>query len=275
MAKYKHYDYRQTKMLPISFDRQILPGTFEHTLNELIDEHVDLSVFEDRYDNDESGAPAYDPAILLKIILFAYSKGITSSRQIEELCRENVVCMALSADTTPHFTTIATFVSSLIAEITEIFRNVLLVCDEAGLIGKEMFAVDGVKLPAQRLAGVERHAGGVLEEDPQDGACGGAPAGAASLQRSAGRAGAVAGARAADRDAEPRDRQSPEVSSRTRRQSRSFRASKEEQHHGQRVGQDAFFQGSDPGVRRVGDGRWQAADDHEAQAYGEGQEHGC
>jgi hypothetical protein len=36
-------------MLPISFDRQILPGTFEHTLNELIDEHVDLSVFEGRY----------------------------------------------------------------------------------------------------------------------------------------------------------------------------------------------------------------------------------
>ena len=113
MAKYKHYDYRQTKMLPISFDRQILPGTFEHTLNELIDEHVDLSVFEARYRNDESGAPAYDPAILLKVILFAYSKGITSSRQIERLCRENVVCMALSADSAPHFTTIANFVSTL------------------------------------------------------------------------------------------------------------------------------------------------------------------
>ena len=148
MAKYKHYDYRQTKMLPISFDRQILPGTFEYTLNEVIDEHVDLSVFEARYDNDAGGAPAYDPAILLKIILYAYSKGITSSRQIEQLAKENVVCMALAADTAPHFTTIAAFVSSLSAEITEVFRNVLLVCDEAGLIGKEMFAVDGVKLPS-------------------------------------------------------------------------------------------------------------------------------
>lgn len=148
MAKYKHYDYRQTKLLPIRFDRQILPGTFEYTLNELIDAHVDLSVFEDRYQNDDGGAPAYDPAILLKIILFAYSKGITSSRQIERLCQENVVCMALSADTAPHFTTLAHFVSTLSAEITEIFRNVLLVCDEAGLIGQEMFAVDGVKLPS-------------------------------------------------------------------------------------------------------------------------------
>jgi transposase len=148
MAKYKHYDYRQTKMLPISFDRQILPGTFEYTLSELIDSQVDLSVFEDRYKNDAGGAPAYDPAILLKIILFAYSKGIITSRQIERLCRENVVCMALSADTVPHWTTIASFISGSTDEITKIFRNVLLVCDETGLIGKQMFAVDGVKLPS-------------------------------------------------------------------------------------------------------------------------------
>lgn len=148
MARYKHYDYSQTKMLPVSYERQILPGTFEHTLSYLIDNKIDLSVFEDRYRNDDGGAPAYDPAILLKIILFAYSKGIIYSRRIEALCRENVVCMALSADTTPHFTTIAHFVSTLSPEITRIFRDVLLVCDEAGLIGKEMFAVDGVKLPS-------------------------------------------------------------------------------------------------------------------------------
>jgi transposase len=148
MARYKHYDYAQTKLLPISYERQIIAGTFEHTLGYLIDEKIDLSVFEARYNNDETGAPAYDPAILLKIILFAYSKGITSSRQIEGLCRENVVFMTLSADTTPHFTTIAHFASSLSAEITRIFRDVLLVCAEAGLIGKEMFAIDGVKLPS-------------------------------------------------------------------------------------------------------------------------------
>jgi transposase len=148
MARYKHYDYSQTKMLPVSYERQILPGTFEHTLSYLIDNKIDLSVFADRYRNDDGGAPAYDPAILLKIILFAYSKGIIYSRKIEALCKESVVCMALSADATPHYTTIADFVSSLSGEITRIFRDVLLVCDEAGLIGKEMFAVDGVKLPS-------------------------------------------------------------------------------------------------------------------------------
>ena len=148
MARYKPYDYRQTKMLPVRFEEQILPGTFEYTLNRLIDESIDLSVFEARYRNDDGGAPAYDPAVLLKIILLAYSRGITSSRQIERLCRENVLFMAISADSQPHFTTIAHFIATLDREITTVFRDVLLVCDEAGLIGKEMFAVDGVKLPS-------------------------------------------------------------------------------------------------------------------------------
>ena len=148
MARYKHYDYAQMKMLPVSFAAQILGGTFEHTLNWLVDEEFELSVFEARYRNDETGAPAYDPAILLKVILFAYSRGVTASREIERLCRENVVFMALSADSQPHFTTIADFIASLDGEIERIFRDVLLVCDEAGLIGREMFAVDGVKMPS-------------------------------------------------------------------------------------------------------------------------------
>jgi transposase len=147
MARYKHYDYAQMKMLPVSYAAQILAGTFEHTLNRLVDEEFDLKVFEARYKNDETGAPAYDPAILLKVILFAYSRGVTASREIERLCRENVVFMALSADSQPHFTTIAEFIATLDGEIERIFRDVLLVCDEAGLIGREMFAVDGVKMP--------------------------------------------------------------------------------------------------------------------------------
>jgi transposase len=59
-----------------------------------------------------------------------------------------VVFMALSADTRPHFTTIAGFVAELEQEIVELFRDVLLYCDELGLIGKEHFAIDGCKLPS-------------------------------------------------------------------------------------------------------------------------------
>lgn len=105
MARYKEYSYEQTKLIPLSFQHQILPGTFEYTLNCLIDNEFDLSPFEERYHNDEMGAPAYDPAVLLKIILYAYARGIIFSRQIERCCRENVIFMAPSADTHPHLYT--------------------------------------------------------------------------------------------------------------------------------------------------------------------------
>ena len=105
-------------------------------------------MFDARFNNDDTGAPAYDPAILLKIVLYAYARGITSSREIEQSCRENVIFMALSADSQPHFTTIANFISSMRDEIEPLFLDVLLICDEMGLIGREMFAIDGCKLPS-------------------------------------------------------------------------------------------------------------------------------
>jgi transposase len=148
MARYRSYSYEQGKFIPIYFEKQILPGTFEYSLNHLIDHELDLSIFDDRYENEETGAPAYDPRILLKIVLFAYSRGIVSSRRIAQCCEENIIFMALSADTRPHFTTIADFVATMDKEIVQLFRDVLLVCEDLGLIGKEMFAIDGCKLPS-------------------------------------------------------------------------------------------------------------------------------
>ena len=148
MARYKDYSYDQGKFIPVSFEKQILPGTFEYTLNHLIEHELDLSYFDDRFKNDDTGAPAYSPKLLLKIILYAYSRGITSSRKIEQACRENIIFMALSADTQPHFTTIADFISTMDTEVIHLFRNVLLICDEMKLIGRDMFAIDGCKLPS-------------------------------------------------------------------------------------------------------------------------------
>ncbi len=61
MARYKTVCYEQNKLIPIAFSKQILPGTFEYTLDYLIDNVVDVSVFDARYNNDVTGAPAYDP----------------------------------------------------------------------------------------------------------------------------------------------------------------------------------------------------------------------
>jgi len=146
MPKYKPVDFDQITMIPVDFNQQIIEGTFEHTLHHLIEERLDLSIFDHRYKNEKTGASAYNPKHLLKIILYAYSLGITSTRIIECLCKVHIIFIALSGDTRPHFTTLAKFVAQLPGEIEDLFADVLAVCDCLGLIGKEMFAIDGCKI---------------------------------------------------------------------------------------------------------------------------------
>jgi transposase len=148
MARYKPYDVNQVTLIPVCFSDQVLPGSFEYALNEIVDEHIDLRAFEARYGNDETGCLAYDPAILLKIVLFGYYKGLISSRRIAEACERHIQFKALTADSQPHFTTIADFVASMHQEIAAVFRDVLIYADALGLIGKESFAIDGCKLPS-------------------------------------------------------------------------------------------------------------------------------
>ncbi len=148
MAKFKPYDYDQMVMIPITLKEQLEPGTIEYTIHELIEQEIDLSIFEDRFKNDDSGAPAFDPKILLKIILFAYSRCMVGSRPIERACRENIIFMALSCGFEPDHSTIAHFVSSMKDEIESIFCNVLLVCEELNLLGGTHFSLDGLKLPS-------------------------------------------------------------------------------------------------------------------------------
>lgn len=148
MANFKPYDYNQTSMVVINFEEQLQPNTFEYTLHHLISNRLDLSPFYDKYNNDKGGRSAYDPAVLLKIILFAYSRGITSSREIMWSCETNIIFKALSCDSVPHYTTIASFVSSYPDAIEELFEQVLLVCYQEGLLGNELFAIDGCKMPS-------------------------------------------------------------------------------------------------------------------------------
>ena len=147
MARYKPI-HQGVKLLAVDFDRQILPGTFEHALRHLVDHELDLDGFHQRYRNDVQGAAAFDPAVLLKIILLAYSRGIISSRKMEAACRENMLFIAVSGDSQPHFTTLAAFIANAGELIAKLFAQVLLICDRQGLIGKELFAIDGVKLPS-------------------------------------------------------------------------------------------------------------------------------
>ena len=117
MARYKPVE-RGGMFIPVVLGEQIQPGTFE-----------------------------FDPRVMLKIVLLAYSRGLISSRKIEQACEQNVLFMAVSGDSRPSFTHIARFVRELGPEVQALFKQVLMVCDRLGLIGKTMFAIDGVKLP--------------------------------------------------------------------------------------------------------------------------------
>src|SRR5450759_594850 len=146
MARFKVVDM-SPRLLPVILEQQLVPGTFEYALHALIDSEFDLSALAAKFKNDATGAPAYDPAVMLKIVLLAYSRGLISSRAIERACRENVLFMAISGDSAPQFTTIARFIRELGPQIESLFTQVLLTCDAQGLIGRQMFAIDGVKLP--------------------------------------------------------------------------------------------------------------------------------
>jgi transposase len=147
MGRFKAVDY-SPRFLPVDLSRQLIPGTFEFALHHLLEHEIDLSEVESRYCNDEVGASAYEPRILLKIVLLAYARGILSSRGMEAACRDNVQFIALSGDAQPDHSTLARFVSELGDAAGEVFTQVLLICDRQGLIGREMFAIDGVKLPS-------------------------------------------------------------------------------------------------------------------------------
>jgi len=106
MARYKHYDYDQLMMVPVSLEEQIMPGTLEYAIHHVVEERLDLNIFDSRYSNDETGRKAIAPKLLIKIVLFGYSRGMISSRSLERACRENVTFMALACYHKPDHSTI-------------------------------------------------------------------------------------------------------------------------------------------------------------------------
>jgi transposase len=159
MARYKYFDRSQGFFLTINLDEQLIPGSFEFTLNYLID-RLDLTAFDAAFRNDLKGAPAYPPDIMLKIIFYCYSRGIITSRPIEYTCKTNVIVKALARDAEPDHDTIAHFISSQAEAVKKLFSQVLLECYSLGLIGGELFAIDGCKLPSN----ADKEWSGTIEE---------------------------------------------------------------------------------------------------------------
>ncbi len=146
MAKHQHYDYKQSVIEPIFLEDQLLPGTLEYAIHYIVEERLDMSVFDVRYNNDVTGRKSIDPKLLLKVVLYGYSRGMISSRSLEYGCRKITTFMALACNKTPDHSTIAAFVSSIDQEIEDLFTMVLMICHEEGLLGGTHFSIDGLKM---------------------------------------------------------------------------------------------------------------------------------
>jgi transposase len=147
MSNFLDDNLNQSVFFDINYLETLGNNTFEYCLYLLLEKDEILSDFLVRYKNRSVGRKAYPPALLLRVIFYAYYRGHTSSRVIERLCKTDLKFIALAAGRQPHFTTIANFVSSNCEAMGHLFHKVLLICDQSGLIGKEHFAIDGCKLP--------------------------------------------------------------------------------------------------------------------------------
>jgi transposase len=143
---FKPYIQHQAKLLPQSYDELIEPGHLVRVVNDTI-EKLDLSALEQQYKG--GGTSSYHPKMLLKVLVYAYSKKIYTSRKIAAALRENIHFMWLSGEQYPDFRTINDFRGKRMkAVIDAVFAEVVAYLVEAGYVKLEAYFADGTKIEA-------------------------------------------------------------------------------------------------------------------------------
>ncbi len=119
-------------------------------------DQMDLSAFYGAYRDNGQGRAAYEPSMLVALLLYAYARGNRSSRGIERACREDVVYKLITAMRVPDHSTIAEFRRRHERAPGELFTGVLALCDEAGLVEVGVISIDGMKIRANASRGANR-----------------------------------------------------------------------------------------------------------------------
>src|SRR5919197_2855324 len=111
-------------------------------------EEVDLDEFYADYREDGHGRAAYEPSMMVALLLYAFATRVRSSRAIERHCRQDVAYRVITANRVPDHATIARFVCRHEAALGGLFGSVLGLCARAGLVATGVVAIDGTKLAA-------------------------------------------------------------------------------------------------------------------------------
>ncbi|MGH9110018.1 MAG: IS1182 family transposase [Acidimicrobiales bacterium] len=144
---FRPYDPAQCFLLPPSIDDWLDQDHEARFISEVVDELLDLTAIYASYVTFD-GAPPYDPAMMLKLLLWGYSCGVTSSREMERRCSTDVAFRFLSANQAPDYRSIARFRRRHLDALDDLFVQVLALCAGAGLVKLGRVALDGTKLRA-------------------------------------------------------------------------------------------------------------------------------
>ena len=144
---FRSWDVDQGWLLPPSVHEFVPAGHLAHFVRDTVREGLDLSAILGTY-VEERGYPPYHPGMMVALLLYAYSRGVYSSRRIAQACEERVDFMAVTGLNRPDFRTISDFRRRHLVALSALFEQVLKLCQAAGLVRLGHVAVDGTKLKA-------------------------------------------------------------------------------------------------------------------------------
>jgi transposase len=145
---FRAYEPNQLLLLPPDLREWLPEGHLAHFVSDVVDEGLDLSAIWRAYADGGRGHPAYHPAMMTKVLIYAYCTGVYSSRRIEKRVYEDVAFRYLAAQQRPDHKTIAEFRRRHLKALSGIFQQVLQLCAEAGLVKLGHVALDGSKVAA-------------------------------------------------------------------------------------------------------------------------------
>ncbi|HUZ39090.1 MAG TPA: transposase [Streptosporangiaceae bacterium] len=153
----------QQYLMPVSLRDWLPPDELAWFVLDAVGE-MELGPIYARYRADGWGAPAFDPAMMTALLLYAYATGERSSRRIEARCRRDIAYRVITANQTPDHATIARFRADHEGALGELFGAVLRLCAAAGLGRLGLVAIDGTKLAADASPDANRGAAALDEE---------------------------------------------------------------------------------------------------------------
>ena len=160
---FRHPDRRQRFLLPIDMIDWLPKDDIVHLIIDAV-EVMDLRRFEASYSTSGSGQAPFSPAMMLALLIYAYSNKVRSSRKIEQLCRRDAGFRLIVGDAVPDHSVIARFRRRHAADMQALFVEVLKLCREAGLLRLGVVALDGTKIKANAALDANRTARSLAEE---------------------------------------------------------------------------------------------------------------